>query len=42
MHILNVLEEGMNNDKYAPADLLVEMVSKGELGRKSGSGFYSY
>ena len=42
MHILNVLEEGMSNDKYAPADLLVEMVSKGELGRKSGSGFYSY
>ena len=42
MHILNVLEEGMEEDKYAPADLLVEKVSKGELGRKSGTGFYHY
>ena len=42
MHILNVLQEGMEDDKYAPADLLVEKVSKGELGRKSGTGFYHY
>ena len=42
MHILNVLEEGMEDDKYAPADLLVDKVSKGELGRKSGTGFYHY
>ena len=42
MHILNVLLEGMEDDKYAPADLLVEKVSKGELGRKSGTGFYQY
>ena len=42
MHILNVLEEGMKDDKYAPANLLVEKVSKGELGRKSGTGFYHY
>ena len=42
MHILNVLEEGMEDDKYAPADLLVDKVSKGELGRKSGTGFYRY
>ena len=42
MHILNVLEEGMEDVKYAPADLLVEKVSKGELGRKSGTGFYRY
>ena len=42
MHILNVLEEGMEDVKYAPADLLVEKVSKGELGRKSGTGFYHY
>ena len=41
-HILNVLQEGMESDKYAPADLLVEKVSRGELGRKSGKGFYSY
>ena len=42
MHILNELEEGMEDDKYAPADLLVEKVSKGELGRKSGTGVYHY
>ena len=42
MHILNVLQEGMGDDKYAPADLLAEKVSRGELGRKSGSGFYQY
>ncbi len=42
MHILNVLEEGMEDDKYAPAGLLMEKVSKGELGRKSGTGFYHY
>ena len=42
MHILNVLLEGMEDDKYAPADLLVEKVSKGDLGRKSGTGFYQY
>ena len=42
MHILNVLLEGMGDDKYVPADLLVEKVSKGELGRKSGTGFYQY
>ena len=42
MHILNVLQEGMEDDKYAPAGLLVEKVSKGELGRKSGIGFYHY
>ena len=42
MHILNVLEEGMKDDKSAPAALRVEQVSKGELGRKSGTGFYHY
>ena len=42
MHILNVLQEGLEDQKYAPADLLVDKVSKGELGRKSGSGFYRY
>jgi len=41
-HILDVLQEGMEDDKYAPADLLVEKVSRGELGRKSGKGFYFY
>jgi len=42
MHILNVLRKGMYSDKYAPADLLVEMVEDGKLGRKSGIGFYQY
>jgi len=42
LHIMNVLEEGLGSEKYAPSHLLVEMVEKGELGRKSGSGFYSY
>ena len=42
MHILNVLRKGMSSDKYAPADLLVEMVEDGKLGRKSGIGFYQY
>ncbi|MBR60055.1 MAG: 3-hydroxybutyryl-CoA dehydrogenase [Euryarchaeota archaeon] len=42
LHIMNVLYEGFKNEKYAPAKLLVEMVEKGELGRKSGKGFYQY
>jgi len=42
LHIMNVLYNGFKNEKYAPAKLLVEMVKKGELGRKSGKGFYQY
>jgi len=42
LHIMNVLYDGFKNEKYAPAKLLVEMVEKGELGRKSGKGFYQY
>ncbi|HIG34262.1 MAG TPA: 3-hydroxybutyryl-CoA dehydrogenase [Candidatus Poseidoniales archaeon] len=42
LHIMHVLEEGIGSDKYAPANLLVEMVEKGQLGRKTGSGFYQY
>ena len=42
LHIMNVLHEGLANDKYAPAPLLLEMVEKGHLGRKSGKGFYDY
>ncbi|MGB1549435.1 MAG: 3-hydroxyacyl-CoA dehydrogenase family protein [Candidatus Poseidoniaceae archaeon] len=42
LHIMNVLHEGMGDDKYAPAPLLIEMVEQGKLGRKSGKGFYDY
>jgi 3-hydroxybutyryl-CoA dehydrogenase len=40
--ILNVLHEGLGNQKYAPCPLLVNMVRAGHLGIKSGVGFYSY
>jgi len=40
--ILNVLYEGFGNQKYAPCPLLVNMVTAGQLGVKSGKGFYDY
>lgn len=42
LSILNVLHEGFGNPKYAPCPLLVNMVTAGKLGAKSGEGFYSY
>lgn len=40
--IMNVLHEGFGNPKYAPCPLLIKMVTAGELGVKSGRGFYDY
>ncbi|MGN6394046.1 MAG: 3-hydroxyacyl-CoA dehydrogenase family protein [Mucilaginibacter sp.] len=40
--ILNVLYNGFGNQKYAPCPLLVNMVTAGHTGVKSGRGFYKY
>ena len=40
--IMNVLNDGLGNPKYAPCPLLVNMVTAGKLGIKSGEGFYSW
>jgi 3-hydroxybutyryl-CoA dehydrogenase len=40
--IANVLFNGFKDPKYRPCPLLVRMVDAGELGRKTGRGFYSY
>jgi 3-hydroxybutyryl-CoA dehydrogenase len=40
--ILNVLYNGFGNQKYAPCPLLVNMVTAGYTGVKSGTGFYQY
>ncbi|MBL7957091.1 MAG: 3-hydroxybutyryl-CoA dehydrogenase [Flavobacteriales bacterium] len=40
--ILRVLHEGLGESKYAPCPLLVQMVTAGKLGVKSGEGFYQY
>jgi 3-hydroxybutyryl-CoA dehydrogenase len=40
--ILNVLHDGLGNPKYAPSPLLINMVTSGDLGIKSGRGFYDY
>jgi len=42
LSILNVLHDGFGNPKYAPCPLLVNMVTAGYLGAKSGEGFYAY
>jgi 3-hydroxybutyryl-CoA dehydrogenase len=38
--IMNVLHEGLGDHRYAPSPLLVNMVTAGNLGVKSGEGFY--
>ncbi|MEY4478996.1 MAG: 3-hydroxyacyl-CoA dehydrogenase family protein [Schleiferiaceae bacterium] len=42
LSILRVLHEGLGQPKYAPNPLLVAMVTAGDLGVKSGRGFYDY
>lgn len=42
LSILRVLHDGFGNPKYAPCPLLVNMVTAGKLGVKSGEGFYTY
>jgi 3-hydroxybutyryl-CoA dehydrogenase len=42
LSIMRVLYDGFGNPKYAPCPLLVNMVTAGYLGAKSGEGFYKY
>ena len=40
--ILEVLQKDFNNIKYKPNNLLIQMVEKGNLGKKTGKGFYKH
>jgi len=42
LNIMRVLQDGFGNPKYAPCPLLINMVTAGNLGIKSGKGFYDY
>jgi len=42
VYILNVLYDELNDEKYKPCDILINMMAKNKLGKKSGEGFYKY
>lgn len=41
-HIMNVLADGLNNDRYRPCPLLQQLVTAGRLGDKTGRGVFEY
>jgi 3-hydroxybutyryl-CoA dehydrogenase len=42
VYILNVLFSELNDVKYRPCDILVNMIENNKLGKKTGEGFYKY